>query len=80
VSERRQDEHRQRARRVLEPEVSVRDGAVGDRVAVARVRAGVAELPAREKAVVDGRPAAEEEAERDGDECGARDQKGPRGS
>src|SRR4029077_16168782 len=70
VAERRQDEHRQRARRVLQPEVAVWHRTLrGDRVAVALVGAGVADLVVAQRAVVEQGPRADEEPERDdGDE------------
>jgi hypothetical protein len=80
VAERRQDERGQRARRVLELEVAVRDGAAGNGVSVALVGAGVADLIALEEAVVEQGPGCNEDAERDDDDERRRRarQKGPR--
>ena len=73
-------EHRQRARRVLELEVAIRNGAERNGVAVALVDAGVGDLVAAEEAVVEQGPGRNEDAERDDDDERRRRarQKGPR--
>ena len=59
-----QREHRQRARRILEVEVAVRDLSVRDRVAVALVPRRVEDLVVRVEADVEQRPRQDEERDR----------------
>ena len=74
AEERREGEDRQRTRRVLEPEVSVRDLPVDDRVSVALVNGRVANLAVPVEADVDHGPRGTEDGDREpgGDDRAAR--------
>jgi hypothetical protein len=64
LPDRRQDEHRQRGRRILDLEVAIRKLAVEDRLAVPLVDGRVDDLVALVEALVEQRPGDDEERDR----------------